>query len=123
MSRNSNFADRRKHLAGLSEAELDQRFWELANQIVSPLVHLAEGHTSPSIERSVLLRMGFDSLKAGAVVKRIDELGLLGHGAGHVLLKLASEAKLSLTEAGEHLLTDGGGEAARQLFPRQVARQ
>ena len=40
----------------LSDAELKARFWELANETVAPMVELARTHTSPSIERSVLMR-------------------------------------------------------------------
>ncbi len=116
MHRDNDYRDRSRHLAGLSEAELDARFWELANKIVAPLVELAQGHTSPSIERSVLLRMGFDSISAVNIVKRLDELGLLGYGGGHVLLKLAKDMSIELAEAGTAVLTDGGGARARALF-------
>ena len=47
---------------GLTDEELEARFWELAQEVVDPLVELARTHTSPSIERSVLMRMGIDSL-------------------------------------------------------------
>jgi D-ornithine 4,5-aminomutase subunit alpha len=116
MHRDSDYQVRRKHLTGLSESELDNRFWELANQIVKPLVELAHGHTSPSIERSVLLRLGFDSMSAVSVVKRIEELGLLGHGAGNVLLKLATAMNVELPAAAEVISTEVGGDRARALF-------
>ena len=53
MSREDDFQERRKHLANLTEEELEQRFWELAGKIVDPIVELARNNTSPSIERSV----------------------------------------------------------------------
>jgi D-ornithine 4,5-aminomutase subunit alpha len=59
--------------------------------VVDPIVELARTHTSPSIERAVLLRMGIDSLSSQGVVERIYQAGLLGKGAGHVLLKLAGK--------------------------------
>ena len=121
MQRETDFEVRRKHLADLSEVDLDARFWELANQIVAPLVELAAGHTSPSIERSVLLRMGLDSISAVGLVKRIDELGLLGHGAGHVLWRLAQGEKIDIAAAGDLLMTDSGGDKARELFLRKEA--
>ena len=68
MKRADDFQERRKHLEELSEEELELRFWELASELVDPLIDLAEKNTSPSIERSVLLRMGFSSLEAKAVV-------------------------------------------------------
>lgn len=86
MAREDTFAEARKHLAALSEAELEARFWDLAQECVDPLVELARAHTSPSIERSVLMRMGIDSVTCTAVVAECEKRKLLGHGAGHVLL-------------------------------------
>ena len=78
----------RAHLAGLTDEELEARFWELAQEIVDPLVELARTHTSPSIERCVLMRMGIDSRTCMAVVAECEKRGLLGHGAGHVVLRV-----------------------------------
>ena len=41
MQRACDFETRRKHLAGLSDRELKDRFWELAFEIVKPLGDLA----------------------------------------------------------------------------------
>ncbi|NLX60962.1 MAG: ornithine aminomutase [Tissierellia bacterium] len=100
MKRADDFQERRKHLADLTEEELEQRFWELAEKIVDPLVELACKHTSPSIERSVLLRMGFSSIEAKAIVDGAVERGLLGKGAGHLVYRLARDKNLSVREAG-----------------------
>ncbi len=100
MKRADDFQERRKHLADLTEEELEQRFWELAEKIVDPLVELAYKHTSPSIERSVLLRMGFSSIEAKAIVDGAVERGLLGKGAGHLVYRLARDKNLSVREAG-----------------------
>ena len=51
MERIDDFQERRQHLAGLSDEELNQRFWELLEQVVEPLAQLAQTHTSPAIER------------------------------------------------------------------------
>ena len=76
MPREDDFPVRRQHLAGLSDQELQERFWQLAQELVAPLVELARTHTSPSIERSVLLRMGFSSLEASAIVARcVEKIG------------------------------------------------
>jgi D-ornithine 4,5-aminomutase subunit alpha len=75
----------RAHLDALDDEQLEGRFWELADEVVAPLVELARAHTSPSIERSVLMRMGVDSLTCQAVVAECEKRGLLGHGAGHVV--------------------------------------
>ncbi len=86
MAREDTFAEARKHLGGLTDAELEARFWELSRACVDPMVDLARTHTSPSIERSVLMRMGVDSLTCKAVIAGCETRGLLGHGAGHVVL-------------------------------------
>ena len=99
-NREDDFAQRRQHLADLSEQELEERFWQLAEEIVDPIMKLARNHTSPSIERSVLIRMGFNSVDAKAIVKKIKEAGLLGKGAGNVILKLAEKENMEIKEAG-----------------------
>jgi D-ornithine 4,5-aminomutase subunit alpha len=98
------FEKRREELHKMSDEELKARFWELCNQVVDPIVDLAKTHTSPSIERSVLLRMGIDSISAHGVVDRITEAGLLGKGAGHVLLKLAQKNNTDVQTAAAAIL-------------------
>jgi len=85
----AHFERRRSDLREMSDEQLKARFWELCERVVAPAVELARTHTSPSIERSVLLRMGIDSLSSQGVVERIYRAGLLGKGAGHVLLEIA----------------------------------
>jgi len=116
MQRPDDFAIRRAHLAGLSEAELERRFWELANRIMEPLVEMARTHTSPSIERSVMLRMGFSSVEAQQIVKRVEDLGLLSKGAGHVVWRLAKLHNCGVKEAHELLMTDEGGAEVCDYF-------
>lgn len=100
MRREDDFRERRKHLANLSEVELEQRFWELAEKIVDPLVNLAEKNTTPSIERSVLLRMGFSSLEAGSIVDSAIDRGLLGKGVGHIIYRLAKDKNMEIRDVG-----------------------
>ena len=102
--RPDDFASRRQHLEALSDAELHERFWTLVDQIVAPLIEQARTHTTPSIERSVLLRMGFSSIEAGQLVERMQARGLLGQGAGHLVLELAKTQGVSVREAGSALL-------------------
>jgi D-ornithine 4,5-aminomutase subunit alpha len=104
--RNLRFEQRRKELQQMTDEQLKAHFWELCNQLVDPIVDLARTHTSPSIERSVLLRMGIDSLSSHEVVRRIYEAGLLGKGAGHVLLKLAEKQGTDLKSAASAILDD-----------------
>jgi D-ornithine 4,5-aminomutase subunit alpha len=88
----------------MTDAELHRYFWSLAERIIAPLIEEARSHTTPSIERSVLLRMGFSSIEAGALVERMERHGLLGHGAGRLVLKLAKAKQISVRDAGVALL-------------------
>lgn len=106
MQRVDDFEQRRQHLKDRSDEELHAYFWSLVGKVVQPLVEEARTHTSPSIERSVLLRMGFSSLETQGIVSKIMERGLLGHGAGHIVLKLAQSKRISVREAGLGLLHD-----------------
>lgn len=102
--RPDDYHQRRGHLQDLSDEQLGERFWKLTEDIVTPLVELARTHTSPSIERSVLLRMGFSSLEAKVIVERIADQGLLGKGAGHVVLRVAEAHGLGIRDAGLALM-------------------
>ena len=102
----ARFEERRAALAKLSDDELKERFWNLTNEVVAPILDLAKGHTSPSIERAVLLRMGIDSVTTQGVVQRISDAGLLGKGAGHVVLKLSQKSGKDLRGAAQAILDD-----------------
>lgn len=104
LDRPDDFEVRREHLRALSDDELHDRFWKLANQIVAPLVAQARTHTTPAIERSVLLRMGFSGGEARQLVERMDARDLLGHGAGRLVLELAQDNDLTVREAGLALI-------------------
>jgi D-ornithine 4,5-aminomutase subunit alpha len=105
-ARKDRFARRQAELATLSDAELKERFWRLCDQVVAPIADLARTHTSPSIERSVLLRMGVDSISSHGVVDRIFEAGLLPMGAGNVLLKVAERAGTDVRGAAAAILAN-----------------
>ena len=100
----ARFEKRREELKKMSDEQLKARFWALCNQVIEPVVGLAQTHTSPSIERAVLLRMGIDSLSSQGVVDRIHEAGLLGKGAGHVVLKLAEKSGQDVRAAAASIL-------------------
>lgn len=108
MVRPDTFKEVREHLADMSEPQLEEHFWQLADEVVAPLVELARTHTSPSIERSVLMRMGIDSLTCGAVVAECEKRGLLAHGAGHVVWVCMQEWDCSAPDAAARL-ADGDG--------------
>lgn len=114
--RKDDFEKRRKKLAELSDEEIYDKFWDMAEQIVDPLVDLAEEYTSPAIERSVLLRMGFDSLEAKSIVNKINEKELLGKGAGHVVYKLAAEKDMEIREAGIAISEGKYDDELKNLF-------
>ena len=91
MRREDDYQVRRAHLADLTDEQLYDKFWSLIGEIVDPLLELGREHTSASVERSVLLRMGFSSLEAKAIV------------AGHVVYKLSKAKGLGVREAGVEL--------------------
>jgi D-ornithine 4,5-aminomutase subunit alpha len=104
IERADDFERRRQRLEAMTDEELHQRFWGLVEEIVAPLVAEARTHTSPSIERSVLLRMGFSSIEAKALVAGMAQRGLLGEGVGRLVLELAKSRNISVRDAGMALL-------------------
>ena len=110
MVRPDTYHEVRKHLDALDDSALEARFWELSREVVAPLVELARTHTSPSIERSVLMRMGCDSPTSAAVVAGCESRGLLGHGAGHVVLVCMREWGIGAPEAAARLAGGNGWE-------------
>ncbi len=116
MKRADDFQERRKHLANLTDQELYERFWQLTEQAVDPLLELGKKNTTPSIERSVLLRMGISSLDAKPIVQGCMDKGLIGKGAGHVVYKLAKAKGISVKEAGSMLAEGKGWDEAVALF-------
>ena len=102
--RPDDFERRRRRLKAMSDDELHALFWSLADKIVGPLIEEARTHTTPSIERSVLLRMGFSSIEAAALVAQLSERGILSRGAGRIVLELAQDKGLTVREAGSGLL-------------------
>ncbi|MGL4730813.1 MAG: ornithine aminomutase subunit alpha [Clostridium sp.] len=116
MKREDDFKLRRKHLENLTDEELYQRFWELTEKIASPLVDLAYKNTSPSIERSVLLRMGFSSIESGKIVAEGNKLNLLSKGIGNVVLKYARKKEIDYIEAGRILAEGNGWNEVVEIF-------
>ncbi|MDR2741455.1 MAG: ornithine aminomutase subunit alpha [Treponema sp.] len=108
MKRQDDFEERRAKLAALSDEELFNRFWDLTAQVIEPLLELGKKHTTPSIERSVLLRMGISSLGAKVIVEKCIDRGLLGKGAGNVVYKYAKSLSVPVQEAGVLLAGDKG---------------
>ncbi|MDU1411735.1 MAG: ornithine aminomutase subunit alpha [Clostridium sp.] len=116
MKRADDFETRRKHLANLSDEELYERFWNLTEQIAKPMVDLAYNNTSASIERSVLLRMGFSSLECDRIVEEGMKAGLLGKGMGNVVLKYSELKDIPYLMAGRELGEGKGWNEVSKLF-------
>ena len=116
MKRNDDYLERRAHLADLTDEQLEERFWELANKLVDPLLQMGYEYTSPAVERSVLLRMGFSSIEAKAIVEGCIKHDIISHGAGHVVYRLSKEENMPLRDAGLALVNGKLWEKAEELF-------
>ncbi len=116
LRREDDFEQRRAHLKNLSDAELKDLFWKLTEQVVDPLLDLAKTHTSPSVERSVLLRMGFSSLEAKPLVDAAIDRGLIAHGVGHVVYRISKEKNIPLRQAGLELIEGKHWDDAIAIF-------
>lgn len=116
LKRDDDYLIRSKHLKNLTDEELKEKFWELSEQIVSPMLELARTHTSPSIERSVLLRMGFSSLEAQPLVDGAIDRGLIGHGVGNIVYKVSREMNIPIRQAGLELIEGKHWDEAVAIF-------
>lgn len=116
LKRPDDFKDRRKHIANLSDEELRAKFWELTEKVVDPMLELARTHTTPSVERAVLLRMGFSSIEAKPLVNLAMDHGLIAKGVGHVIYRVAKEKNLDIRQAGLELLDGKHWEDAVKMF-------
>ena len=105
MAREDTYLQIRGHLAELSDEQLEGHFWELARS-----------HTSPSIERSVLMRMGVASPTCMAVVGECDKRSLLGHGCGHVVWHCARAWDVPVSEAARRLAAGEGWDVVEQKW-------
>lgn len=116
LKRDDDYLIRSKHLKNLTDEELKTMFWELSEEIVKPMLDLAKTHTSPSIERSVLLRMGFSSLEAQPLVDGAIDRALIGHGVGNVVYRISNEKKISIRQAGLELIEGKHWDDAVTMF-------
>lgn len=116
LKREDDFSTRRKHLHNLTDEELKNRFWELAEKLVDPMLDLAKTHTTPSIERSVLLRMGFSSIEAKPLVDGAIDRGLIGKGVGHLVYKISQEKNISIRQAGEEMIEGNHWDTLMEIF-------
>ena len=103
LKREDDFELRREHLKSLRDDELKERFFKLTDMVTDPLIELAKNSTTPSIERSVLLRMGFSSIEAKEIVERIIDAGLMGKGAGNVVLRVSEKLGANYLAVGRDM--------------------
>ena len=116
MKREDDYQQRRGHLADLTDEELYTRFWELAEKITKPMLDLGKTHTTPAVERSVLLRMGFSSVEVAPIVEGVMKHGLIGKGAGHVVWRLSTHLGIGVRDAGLLLAAGKEWETVQTLF-------
>jgi D-ornithine 4,5-aminomutase subunit alpha len=116
MKRADDYEIRRQHIKNLSDEELKAKFWELAEKAVEPMLELGKKNTTPSVERSILLRMGFSSLEAKPIVEGVIKKGLMGKGAGNVVWRLSKKLGISVREAGVGLSEGKYWDVVELLF-------
>lgn len=116
MKRADDYEQRRQHLANLTDEELEKRFWDLAEKVVDPLLELGKKNTTPAIERSILLRMGFSSIEVKPIVEGVMNKGLMGKGAGNVVWRLSKKLGVSVREAGLALAEGKHWDLVESLF-------
>lgn len=104
--RNDDFKKRRKHLENYNDEQLKAYFFELIDKINDPILKLGKEYTTPAIERSILMRMGFSSQEAKYITNKLEEHDLLQFGAGHVVYKYHLLKDLTIRESGIALLED-----------------
>jgi D-ornithine 4,5-aminomutase subunit alpha len=115
-TRIDDYEKRRTHLKNLTDQELKEKFWSLAEKAVNPMIDLAYKNTSPAIERSVVLRMGFSSIEAKDIVEKTIKHGLISKGAGHVIYRLSQLDKIDIRAAGLQLIQDKGWQKVKESF-------
>lgn len=113
-----DFEKRRAHLAALTDQELKAYFEKLTDQLIDPLLTMAYEYTTPAIERSVLLRMGFSSVEAKQITEKLMEHQLIEYGAGHVVYRYAKDHRITIREAGMTLLSSEDIVAYKEVFLR-----
>lgn len=116
MKRADDYEKRREHLKNLSDEELKKRFWELAEKIVDPMLDLGYKNTTPAIERSILLRMGFSSIEVKPIIEGVMRKGLMKKGAGNVVWRLSQRLGISVREAGLALSEGKYWDEVEKLF-------
>jgi D-ornithine 4,5-aminomutase subunit alpha len=122
MKRADDFDQRRAHLKDMTDEQLHDRFWELAERIVAPMLDMGFKYTTPAVERSVLLRMGFSSLEVKPIVEGVIKKDLMGKGCGNVVWLLAQKKGVTVREAGLMLAEGREWDTVDTLFAQGEAQ-
>ncbi len=117
-ARLDDFENRSKHLKNMSDQELKTYFFKLTDKLLEPIMEMAYEYTSPAIERSVLMRMGFSSLEAKAITEKIFEYNLLEYGAGHIVFLYSKNNNLTIREAGLELMSGKGIAQVKEVLEK-----
>ena len=116
MKRPDDYQKRREHLKNLSDEELYEKFWELSEHIVQPMLDMGTKFTTPAVERSILLRMGFSSVESKTIVDGVIKKNLMGKGCGNVVWRLSKKKGVSIREAGLLLVEGNSWDEIEDLF-------
>ncbi|WHH61243.1 ornithine aminomutase subunit alpha [Petroclostridium sp. X23] len=119
MKRQDDFKKRSEHLKNLTDEQIDNRFWSLAEKIVQPMLDLGYCNTTPAIERSILLRMGFSSIEIKPIVEGVMKKGLMGKGCGNVVWRLSQKKGISIRAAGLALCEEKYWDDVDDLFEKK----
>ena len=103
----------------LTDEQLYDKFWEMCEKVVDPLLELGQKNTTPSVERAVLLRMGVSSLDTQKIVEGAMDRGLMGHGTGHIVYRIAKDKGLTLREASAALAKGEYWDDAAAIFNKE----
>jgi D-ornithine 4,5-aminomutase subunit alpha len=114
--RNDDFDLRRAHLKDMDDDALKAYFFELTDRLLDPIMEMAKTHTTPAIERSVLMRMGFSSAEAKVITDHILDHGLLSHGAGHIVYRLSKDSGTPIRETGLSITSEAMTSRMKEVF-------
>ena len=115
-TRNDDFDVRRGHLKDMDDDALKAYFFELTDRLLDPIMEMAKTHTTPAIERSVLMRMGFSSAEAKVITDHIMDQGLLSHGAGHIVYRLSKDSGTPIRTTGLEITSERMTARMKEVF-------
>ncbi len=115
-ARVDDYEKRSQHLKKMSDEELKKYFFELTDQLLEPILTMAYEYTTPAIERSVLMRMGFSSQEAKSITEKLNDHELLKYGAGHLVYRYSKETDQPIRKAGLELISGKGIDLMKEVF-------